>query len=350
MFGIYRFILTVMVLVAHLASPVVNWMGVYAVFCFYLLSGYLMTLILNERYGFDITGLRRYAVNRILRIYPPYLFIFIIAIMVAGLIPEIAQHINPALSMPLKPIEWTHNLFIFGLNGDTHRLIPPAWSVDVELFFYCSMGVFFARNSTICFIWFFVSLIATVLMLTMGADFSLRYGSIIGASLPFSVGSMMYYFKNELFISPQTHIPKATILFLLYACFSNFLWANPRNFGFYISLILGIYLQISLANLKRSDMPSWLRVTDSKLGDLAYPIFLCHWHVGAAIAFIAPFGVSNKGIILCAWTFFASIILSLGINQFIEQPIEKIRIKFKTSTGEQIVQTDPRAPSLRSGR
>ena len=325
MFGIYRFILASMVLLAHLASPVTDWTGVYAVFCFYLLSGYLMTLILNERYGFNFDGLRRYAINRALRIYPPYIVVILIAILVVRLIPEVANYINPALSMPSNPIEWIHNLFIFGLNGDSIRLIPPAWSIDVELFFYCAMGLFLARNRKICIGWFLISLFTTILMIIIGNDLSLRYGSVIGASLPFSMGSMMYYFKEQTPILSPKHVYIAITLFLLYASFSQLLWTNPRNMGFYISLILGMYLQISLTNIRKDSLPSWLRTLDIRLGNLSYPIFLCHWHLGAIIAFIAPFAVSTKGMSLFIIGLFASILVALAINQYIEMPIEKIR-------------------------
>jgi peptidoglycan/LPS O-acetylase OafA/YrhL len=43
--------------------------GGYAVFGFYILSGYLMTLIMQKNYGYSRGGVARYAVNRFLRIY-----------------------------------------------------------------------------------------------------------------------------------------------------------------------------------------------------------------------------------------------------------------------------------------
>lgn len=335
MFGTYRFILSTMVVLGHLASPIINWTGVYAVFCFYLLSGYLMTLILTRRYGFDFDGLCRYAINRILRIYPPYLFVLVLSIFIVMLIPETAQRINPALSMPISSREWAHNLFIFGLNGEARRLIPPAWSIDVELFFYCSMALIFAKNRTLCTIWFLFSLIALGFMLATGADFGQRYGSIIGASLPFSLGSMTYYYKDNLSIVSPKHLPMVGFLFLLYALFSSIIWVNPIAYGFYIALILGFCIQVSLANIKQKEIPSWVRTMDSRLGDLSYPLFLCHWHVGSIIAFLTPFGISSKGILLFIVVFLASTLLAFGIHQLIERPIEKIRKHFKGTEDEQ---------------
>jgi peptidoglycan/LPS O-acetylase OafA/YrhL len=166
-------------------------------------------------------------------------------------------------------------------------------------------------------------------MLISNASFQLRYGTIIGASLPFSMGAMMYYTKNKLLNLSKIHLVIAVILFIIYASFSQLLWTTPKIFGFYISLIIGFYLQLSLSKLRQKDMPQWLNSIDNRLGNLAYPVFLCHWHVGAVIVFIAPMGVSEKGLNLCILTFWLSIIVALAINYCIEQPIEKIRKKFK---------------------
>ena len=83
MFGTYRYCLAHLVVLTHLAS----WPGVgsYAVFGFYMLSGFLMSLILNERYGFSLQGLRGYAANRALRIYPPYLFVLAATAMTSAM-------------------------------------------------------------------------------------------------------------------------------------------------------------------------------------------------------------------------------------------------------------------------
>ena len=325
MFGIYRFTLSIMVVIAHLAGPVINWTGVYAVFCFYLLSGYLMTLVLNHRYGFDLKGLGRYALNRILRIYPPYLVLLLMAILIVCLIPEAAKELNESFSMPKHPIHWMHNLLIFGLNGDSNRLIPPAWSIDVELFFYCVMALILVRSRIICVSWFLFSLGYTVFMVSTGKDFGFRYMSYIGASLPFSLGAVIYFYRKHLPILTPIHGMFSITLFLLYACLAKFLWANPRDMGFYIALALGLYIQVYLLNLKKSGLPPWLIKLDKHLGDLSYPIFLCHWQVGAIIVFASPFGVSERGINLLLLGFFPIIFMAFVINRIIEKPVETLR-------------------------
>ena len=62
MFGIFRTLLALAVVVDHLGG--VHGMGTYAVFGFYVLSGYLMTMVLHRTYGYSISGFSRYALNR----------------------------------------------------------------------------------------------------------------------------------------------------------------------------------------------------------------------------------------------------------------------------------------------
>ena len=68
MFGTYRTLLAVMVVFLHLGGmPVI---GAYTVFCFYILSGYLMTFIMQKNYGYSKESVAKYALNWFLRIYP----------------------------------------------------------------------------------------------------------------------------------------------------------------------------------------------------------------------------------------------------------------------------------------
>lgn len=330
MFGIYRFVLSCMVVLAHLWPALTDWTGVYAVFSFYMLSGYLIAFALNESYGFRFSGLLRFLSNRALRIYPPYLVVLVAAIVIVLLIPDAAQRINEKLVLPSGLKGWLHNIFILGLNGDTSRLVPPAWSVDVALFFYFSMAILLVRDRRITVLWFATSLAITLFMLVSQYGFNLRYASILGASLPFSVGAMIFHFRQKFMNMSKWNILIASVLFVLHAISSKVLWNNPRSMGFYLSLFISIYLQTSLGSLRRKNMPSWIVKTDEFLGNLSYPVFLCHWHVASIIASLGFLGVSDGGGIL----FFLSLpwinLAAYLINFSVEKPISKIRSRIRS--------------------
>ena len=65
MFGAWRLLLALLVVLGHLHRP--WWPASWAVFSFYVISGYLMSLILDETYGWTGAGRRRFALNRFLR-------------------------------------------------------------------------------------------------------------------------------------------------------------------------------------------------------------------------------------------------------------------------------------------
>jgi peptidoglycan/LPS O-acetylase OafA/YrhL len=70
------------------ATAMLGWSGVYAVFCFYLISGYLMCLVLSEVYIGGSDSLK-YIANRVLRMYPPHLVVLCLSAIAAYLMSEV---------------------------------------------------------------------------------------------------------------------------------------------------------------------------------------------------------------------------------------------------------------------
>jgi peptidoglycan/LPS O-acetylase OafA/YrhL len=81
MIEISRYVLAAMVAQTHLWPQGADWTGQISVFAFYTLSGYLMTRVLHERYGFSIRGTAAFALNRVLRLWPAYLAIMTLALV-----------------------------------------------------------------------------------------------------------------------------------------------------------------------------------------------------------------------------------------------------------------------------
>jgi len=139
--GYFRFFLAVAVAANHLW--IIGGVGRYAVFSFYILSGYLMTTIIIEKYGTSKTGLYKYALNRFLRIYPMYLMAFaitIIALYILG--AENVTKLDSNISIPSSIKGWFMNITLFGLDfGVKSRTIPPSWTLFVEVFFYAFIPI-----------------------------------------------------------------------------------------------------------------------------------------------------------------------------------------------------------------
>lgn len=79
MFGTYRTFLALIVVVHHLISiPII---GHYAVHGFFILSGYLMTFVMNVSYGYSLRGIRAFSINRFLRLYPSYWVVLLLTLL-----------------------------------------------------------------------------------------------------------------------------------------------------------------------------------------------------------------------------------------------------------------------------
>ncbi len=117
MFGIYRYGLAFCVAISHLWAGMLGGPAAYAVWGFYCLSGYLMTLILNEKYGFSGRGIGRFAVNRALRIYPAYYVVCIGMFLLFYFKPGTAARLLPHLAMPSSAQGWRYSLFLMTEPG-----------------------------------------------------------------------------------------------------------------------------------------------------------------------------------------------------------------------------------------
>jgi len=69
-----RLLLAVAVVCFHTGSMAEHFLisADTAVHVFFIISGFYMAMILSEKYGFEVNGLKAFALNRLLRIYPTY--------------------------------------------------------------------------------------------------------------------------------------------------------------------------------------------------------------------------------------------------------------------------------------
>ncbi|MEJ1355170.1 MAG: hypothetical protein RPU39_10845 [Candidatus Sedimenticola sp. (ex Thyasira tokunagai)] len=196
MFGTYRTLLALMVVALHLGG--IPKVGAYAVFGFYCLSGYLMTLIMHSNYGYTLPGISKYAVNRALRIFPLYwVSILFSAVLIWQLGSNFISSYHPAIYMPGNASELSKNLMIFFPFMDVPRLTPPAWALTVELFFYILIGAGISKNKGITLIWFVFSVLYHIGALFFDLGWSHRYYTIAAASLPFSTGALIFHYRHS---------------------------------------------------------------------------------------------------------------------------------------------------------
>ncbi|RME59175.1 acyltransferase [Candidatus Parcubacteria bacterium] len=333
LFGTYRYALALLVVLAHTGGPeLAPWAGTYAVFAFYTLSGYLMTFVLREVYGTDaVGGIRRFAVNRFLRVFPLYWVVLVITLAVLSMDIEWGAYRDPAIRMPEDLPHWLVNLTILGLaRGITEfhmsgwRLVMTAWSLHVELSFYFLMALFFVRRNAIIYFWFLFSLFYTLWILIDGWSWQEHYFPLAAASLPFALGSLIYLARKS---NKSLHWIVGvfcSVLFVAHALFSLRIYgdhAQPMQGGFYVSLMLAVLSVWGLGALAR-DSGSKISAIDVKLGDLSYPLFLVHPITGMILSASLDLG---KGFALFLVTAVAGSFMSWLLHELVEAKVERVR-------------------------
>ena len=327
MFGLYRYALAAMVVYGHLYGFLwglsVKYAAGYGVISFYVLSGFLMAFILNEVYGFYGGGLIRFFINRIIRIFSPYLVVLAVSLAVILALPSVARDLNDNLLFPSSVMDWVHNIAIFGLLGEDVRVVPSAWSLEVELFFYLAMALLLARNRTTTVLWLLASVVYTVYMVLAGYTFADRYMPIPAASLPFSVGAALYYLRAMLPPIPKWNVVPALLFFFTNAFAARVLWNDPITVGLYLSVAASAYVTLSLSMINTKAVRPWLAKVDRFFGDLAYPIFLCHWVVAVVVA--GMIGTRSPSVGLFLGSFLLANVLAVIIHALVESQTNKIR-------------------------
>jgi peptidoglycan/LPS O-acetylase OafA/YrhL len=332
MLGIFRYILALAVAASHVWSETMFTWGLYAVFCFYLISGYLMCLVLNEVYV-TRTDTFKYVANRALRIYPPYWTVLALTFLVSRLFQDSLDisvfhklQLSTMISMPESLADWVSNLTLF-YNFKGTLLISQAWSLEVELVFYVAM-IFLVRSKYVVVAWFLASLSYVLYQHYIGAVFYERYSTVLGGSIAFSTGALIYYFRRVTAIRAW-HLPIAIVAYFAHFLFAGDIWGfdssqfslafSAGNFGLYGNLVLGAYLLYAIVSYKERDGP--FASFGRAMGDIAYAVFLSHW---ALVLLMTAMGFDFFDRPTFVITHFVLLnIVSVLLYRWIERPVNR---------------------------
>lgn len=340
MFGAYRTVLALMVVFYHIGG--IPHIGSYAVFGFYALSGYLMTFVIQETYGYTAIGLKKYTFNRFLRIYPMYwasIIFSIILIMLVGEQNSFEYH--KALFLPDNLIDSLKNLFLFFPFRETPRLTPPAWALTVEIFYYILIGVGISKYKKVVISWFVLSVIYHVAVGVFQFGFEHRYYTIPAASLPFSVGALIFHYRDSLQTSMNSNpLTKHSYFPYFLGTAILFNWYLGRqvkqelfdldNLFFYVNFGLCVIMIVVLKEKK--SLPFISKKVDNWLGNFSYPIYLIHYQVAFVVLIIMEFMGKqytrpNFTLMLVSLPFL--FLFSWVLIFVLERPIEHMRQKIK---------------------
>lgn len=340
MFGLLRTLWALMVVFGH-----IFWLsdfGRFAVFGFFILSGYLMTYIMQNTYGYHFNGIKQFSLNRFLRLYPSYWFICFLSIFLVVYFGHSSQGKYEIIDLPNNISSLIGNIFMvfphWMPSQIEPRLSPATWAITVELFFYLAIALGVSKTLKRTYVWLCLSLVYLVATYAFGLFWHVRYFTIPAGSLPFALGALIYYISQK-----QTRIllPKWLTQWPLLLFFSSTLISiiTPilitkglalwiMEILFYITMGINFLLVLSIAqgNVLFKKIPKHI---DKYLGDFSYPFYLFHYQA-AAIASLIIFGEiilfkNNISLMNITLTFCVLIALSAVTIRYIDRPIEKLK-------------------------
>lgn len=326
--GSYRLVLSIIVLLGHMGiSYHGHAQGVSAVVCFFLLSGYVMTGLVQKNYH-SIDRILSFYLDRLLRLYPQYLlylFFTVIAILAFHIKIPFIKHFTlfgvlvNAVTVPIGLYSWK--------IGDA-MLIPQAGTIGLEFMFYITLPFLLIYRKE------YISFIGSI------AIFSLAYLGIIdtdtwgyrelpGTLFIFLCGGFMYRYQKA--TNAAVIALTYAMAILMFSALNKFqilqvIW----NYDVLIGILVGIPALAVLSLLK---FGAW----DDLMGSLSYGVYLNHslviWSCEAFHVDLSQ--LSNQ----CA-TIAGSIGLAFCSYLLVERPAmnyrRKIRARSQDGQGKKI--------------
>ncbi|RUM94613.1 MAG: hypothetical protein DSZ28_02295 [Thiothrix sp.] len=299
--------------------------GHIAVISFFVLSGYVITWVLKNKYPHNSIGIKAFFLGRIIRIYPLYWAIFGAIVAAAFLIPGLKSAEELELLFSPWRLIGDFLLFPYGIAGffleNNHyaygMINLPAWTLPYDLVFYLVAPWMVMRKRILGSIiglellyLLFLSQIAAVPQYDKWHSEYLTTGH--AQLLAFTIGAMAWYIR-ELRIPVWALV--SAIVFMLYLVFVPY---KLTNLYFNHLLVILLTVVIILGLKKRSPL-------DNLLGELTYSTYLLHLPVFTLVA-VLGINASSKSLAAVVLTY----VISIFVVKFIEAPIDKGR-KFLTT-------------------
>ena len=355
--GLLRILLAISVVLFHASLNGAQFVGGgMAVEAFFIISGFYMSLVLDKKY----TGINgRYSLfisNRFLKIFPSYWAVLILSVLMQALVSLFTGHAFLVFYqashyfMKLPGLCWLAftNIFIIGqdvlgfmgfnrftgdvfFTGDYLKnypflfsfvFIPQGWTLSLELMFYLVAPLLLRRKLAFILALMALLIFGRVILLT---KLHLRYDPWIFRFFPAQL--LMFLAGNVSYRLYQALLKRNAQSRLLSVCMMAFIaaftmcynglpeWAYKKE-CYYLAIIIAIPFLINVQGLMKYD---------TALGELSYPVYLCHMLVlNMIVVFNQYFSLLRK-IPVNLLTIILSLVLAIMLDRFIARPLERYR-------------------------
>lgn len=348
--GFLRLVLALIVVFHHNTRYIK--IGEFAVFAFFMLSGYWIHKMYKEKYALLERPFFSFIISRWLRIYPTYIFnliLVLILVFVLNLWPVGLQ----AYATGDKMQFWFSSIMLLTYNQlpVPQMLLVPAWSLDIELQFYFLFPFLFLLFAWFKPKWVYIALFAFVALNTLFFS-SIFHNTVINAIKFFLVGSLIYVSDYKpskkminaswvvFFVLLSINYLHPTLRENMYSSTRDLMWLSMNYHGLFNELLAVAIIPILAVNVKQPSPP-----TDRLLGNLSYDIYLFHW----VLSIPYNFYFSGMPLVQRLPYFFIYLVLtivgSLLIFKYIDEPVERLRRRWIKETKKTVsydLQREPR--------
>jgi len=304
MHGTLRFILATLVALSHLGVLYAGFnQGVFAVVIFYMLAGMVTYKLITTH--FQNQALLYYK-DRFKRIVPFYIASLIVAstLYLLGATSYYTSK-EPTLLDIIANITIIPLAYYMYTNQDTFTLIPPAWSLAVEIQFYILAPYILTSKKLFTSIFLCSFIIFSLASLNIINPDYFGYRLLVGVIFIFLLGAMIQKQKHNK--SPYIKIKNIYIALIALATYIYLAGEKlPYNYETLSALLVGIPLLLYC----NSPLPKKI---DRYLGSISYGIFLLHF---PALWMVSLFPRLNANIYIIL---LLTITLSIAIHHTIQK-------------------------------
>ncbi len=336
--GIFRMLLALAVLLAHVRESIGEsifnreslhlhiWSG-HAVFAFFIISGFYMSLVLDSRYLKLTHGIRSFYKNRSLRLYPVQILLLIAYALVFYYWNKPSFIIfNNGLSIKENMLAVLANATLIGtdilaMQNRWELVLGPVWSLSIEIYFYIlAPFIVGLRNRHLAA--FLLIMLVFRLSLSWAGVTTLpwRYFYFPSVLCFFLIGCFSYrlykHFQN-LDTNTLRLLGSLGLTLLIGSVITPLLWENNGEHDSLLSwcfyAIVALCTPLAFHLTRRS-------IIDRIIGQMAYPVYLSHMLVIHIVLLNNNIGYDPGVVVL-----FTTLTLSYGVYLLIDKNIDKLK-------------------------
>jgi len=317
--GYIRIILAAAVLLDHLGISsvvkIIKFDTTTAVQSFFVISGFYMSLILNEKYIEKSKSYFLFMSNRILRLYPIYWIVLLIAsiIFIPHLLPM--SILNFALLMGKQIFIFVDPKYFISPGNGSFIFIPPAWTLGIEMLFYI-IAPFFVKSKKKLALLFGISLVLKLFF---------NYSAISENLIFFTLGALSYQIYNLIKTKNFHHlliIKILSVLFFLFVFIPAIAFIKNNNINYLIQNLYSIiYFPLFTLSIPIMFLTFSKSRIDRLIGDFSYPLYICH---SVVLHIFYRLYLINNLLYIIAGAITVIIFAQLLIT-FVDKPIQAFR-------------------------